>query len=377
VVGVLGLGVVWYLSLPGELPADPRFDPGGQTRPTPPPDRTLQQSEREYLWQVEHHGNLLTRYGFTALAKALRSGEPRTLDRLLAADFTGQILREPREVAVDKGFVRAVRQEDAGREPVRLDRRQFVDELLRYRRGFHRPPQVKLALMALNPTRRDNFKKPWRGTCQLRMWGQAGPGQPREVTLYLAYQVRRPHKTKLKQGGWLRSCAITQSQTALAPHFLMREVAAERGINTRRFHDNWVVGQHYANTGGVYLCDFDRDGRLDLLVTDLKAVTLYKGLPGGKFKDVTRKMGLPTKPRVATVGGTTAAFVDLDGDGWVDLILGDRVYRNVRGKKFVDVTRKTNLHLPGDLVGIAVADYDRDGRMDLFVMRSSRPKNLS
>jgi hypothetical protein len=44
-----------------------------------------------------------------------------------------------------------------------------------------------------------------------------------------------------------------QSLTARAPRFLLREAAQERGIDRRRFHDNWVHGIQGTTTGGVYL----------------------------------------------------------------------------------------------------------------------------
>src|SRR5262249_56738943 len=99
----------------------------------------------------------------------------------------------------------------------------------------------------------------------------------------------------------------------------LREVARERGIDVSRIHDNWKTKEHpITQPGGVYLCDFNRDGYLDILITDLKPV-LYQGGPDGTFTDVTEKMKIPTHG----MAGAVAAFVDLDGDGWEDLILYD------------------------------------------------------
>jgi hypothetical protein len=344
-------------------------------RVKPPLELTLAVSEREFLWQVEHHGNLLNRYGFRALADALRRADAAALTALLSADFRGWAPRQGREVRLETDFAHVVRQQGADGPPLPLDREAFVAHLLAYRRLFSQPPQVQLALMALAPDQRDDLDSVWSGSCQLRMWGEARPGGPAEVLLYWRYRLPRPSREALEQGHWLRECRILQSQQAQAPHYLLSEVAAQRGIDAKRFHDNWRAGHSPPDTitGGVYLCDYNRDGFLDMLVTDLTGYVFYRGCPGGRFQDVTRSLGLvglplPSGPKLL------AAFADLDGDGWEDLILGDRIYRNENGLRFVEVTWQTNLLLPADATGIAVADFDRDGHIDLYVTRSGKSK---
>ena len=348
--------------------------------PEPPPDLTLPKAEREFLWQVEHHGNLLSRYGFGALADALRRDDAAALTALLAADFTGWTLRQPREVRLESDLAQVLRQEYAGQSPLRLGAEAFVAHMLKYRRLFPQPPQVKLALMALSPDQRDKLDSPWSGTCQLRMWGETDPGQPAEIVLYLHYRVPRPSQETLTRKGWLHECRILQSQQAKAPRFLLREATRERGIDPRRFHDNWRSTDPSMLdpiTGGVYLCDYDRDGILDMLITDITGYVLYHGRPGGKFEDATLSMGLLGIMPAQTGPKLLAAFADLDGDGWEDLLLGDHLYRNDSGRRFVDVTARTNLYLPPDANGVAVADFDRDGRIDLYVTRAGQGKTDS
>jgi hypothetical protein len=215
-----------------------------------------------------------------------------------------------------------------------------------------------------------------------------GKGKPGEVMLHLSYRLARPSKKHLRAGGWLKSVAVTEIQTARAPRFLMREVAAQRGIDVRRFHDNWKKKQPVPTTvsGGVYLCDFDRDGILDMLITDTDGIALYQGQADGTFRDVTEDVGLPTAWPGASARQLTA-FIDIDGDGWEDLILGGHIYHNLERKTlkgrarsglpprwFDDITELSNLHLPADGTGLSVADFDRDGRLDLFVTRPGKTK---
>lgn len=142
------------------------------------------------------------------------------------------------------------------------------------------------------------------------------------------------------------------------------------GIDTKRYIIE-VVGC------GVAFLDYDNDGWLDLFIlsgTRLDAAPpgatnrLYKNNRDGTFTDVTEKAGL------TRTGWASAVTVgDYDNDGWDDLFItyyGHNVlYRNNGDGTFTDVTVKAGLRQ--DVVrygaGCTWVDYDRDGRLDLFV----------
>lgn len=98
------------------------------------------------------------------------------------------------------------------------------------------------------------------------------------------------------------------------------------------------------------------------------------------FKDVARELSLeytwPQQPRPMRspdAFGAGCAFLDYDNDGWQDVLLvGDpypSLFRNHEGKRFEDVTEAMGLKLSGDTnwTGCAIADYDGDGHLDLFL----------
>jgi hypothetical protein len=131
--------------------------------------------------------------------------------------------------------------------------------------------------------------------------------------------------------------------------------------------------------GGVAVFDFDNDGYPDIYFTNgapqpsLKksgpeySNRLYRNKGDWTFEDVTEKAG------VAGNGydiGVAAA--DFDNDGYVDLFVagvrGNTLYRNLGNGRFEDVTRRSGISSSEWAVSAAWLDFDNDGRLDLFVV---------
>jgi hypothetical protein len=199
---------------------------------------------------------------------------------------------------------------------------------------------------------------------------------------------------------------LVQSQGGA--HRLFRndlQVAAD-GTRTLRFTDvtagAGIVGRGYGM--GVATGDVDGDGFVDLYVTAVGSNALYRNKGDGTFEEITARAGVDDER-----WSTSAAMVDIDGDGHLDLFVAnyidfspaiskpcfesagaqdyclptryraqpDRLFRNRGDGTFEDVSQPSGiLRAFGNGLGVAVGDYDRDGRPDIYVANDATPNQL-
>jgi hypothetical protein len=180
--------------------------------------------------------------------------------------------------------------------------------------------------------------------------------------------------------------------------------------------DALAGGQPWFYSHGAAVADYDRDGWPDLLVTGSGRVALFRNVPidpadatkGRRFQDVTTEAGLDH----GITWATSAAFADLDGDGYPDLYLCQylnwsfanhpkcdynttipqvcppklfeglphKVYRNTGTGSFVDMSAEAGLVGAGREsskgLGVLIVDLDGDGKPDIYVANDTTPKLL-
>jgi hypothetical protein len=188
------------------------------------------------------------------------------------------------------------------------------------------------------------------------------------------------------------------------------DVTADVGL------DKLAGGKPWFYTHGVAVADVDRDGWPDLLVTGWREVVLFRNVPrdgndpkkGRRFEDITAQAGLDKGIDWAT----SAAFADLDGDGFPDLYLCQyvdwswkkhpqckydgktwdvcpprsfhglphKLYRNTGKGAFVDVTEEAGVKPGGPNeskgLGVLIVDVDGDGKPDIYVANDTVDKFL-
>jgi hypothetical protein len=248
-------------------------------------------------------------------------------------------------------------------------------------------------------------------------------------------------------GGYFdRTDAEYKANPSRRPHMLGLPCKLYKNLGGLKFED--VTARVFPQqpgfyTHGVAVTDYDHDGRPDLLVTGYGGVALYRNVPldpgdparGCHFVNVTKEAGLAEGILGKHFWATSAAFADLDGDGYPDLYVCQYVnwswannpvcdgytsdvkrdicppkafaavphalYHNVpadpnnpaRGRKFLDVTRPAGIRIGradenhGKGLGVVIVDVNGDGKPDIYVandtvdnflyLNRSRPGALS
>jgi enediyne biosynthesis protein E4 len=156
---------------------------------------------------------------------------------------------------------------------------------------------------------------------------------------------------------------------------------------------------------GVAAADYDNDGFVDIYRTGLSGSVLLHNNGNGTFTDVTAKAGAGNP----NGWGVSAAFVDYDRDGWLDLFVGnyllysvagdvdclsvtgqhdycppnsyraqpDRLYHNRGDGTFEDVTSRALVGgATGPALGVSTADFNGDGWIDIYVGNDGQPNQL-
>jgi len=156
---------------------------------------------------------------------------------------------------------------------------------------------------------------------------------------------------------------------------------------------------------GVAVGDYDNDGHDDIFISALGQSHLFHNNGNGTFTDVTKPSGL-WGPNEFSTG---AAWVDYDRDGKLDLLVGNyvqwsiegdlrctldgthksyctpesykgtsaRLWHNLGNGKFEDATQKAGMYDPtSKTLGVAILDYNGDGLPDIFLANDTQPNKL-
>ena len=206
-----------------------------------------------------------------------------------------------------------------------------------------------------------------------------------------------------------RSALIPAPDAKVLTGRLFRNDLQVRADGTRVLHFTDVTAESGINANqyglGVAAADVDNDGWVDLLLTNFGTNQLFHNNGGGTFTDVSKSAGIQGAPGVAV----SAAFLDYDRDGWLDLYVGnnvnytlsddrkcpnmagardycppqiyggrpDHLFRNLGNGTFADVRAEALRGGKfGPALGVVAADFNGDGWIDIYVANDGEPNLL-
>jgi hypothetical protein len=172
--------------------------------------------------------------------------------------------------------------------------------------------------------------------------------------------------------------AAAAALVSAAPPVPVQFVDVTASSNLRFMHNTGRVGQKFLPEtlgSGTAVFDADGDGWLDVLFVNSRdwkprgrraLQAFYRNNGNGTFTDITRASGLDVQ-----LYGMGVAVGDYDNDGRDDVYLtaleGDRLFHNDGAGKFSDVTKAAGVQNASFGTSAAWLDFDRDGHLDLFV----------
>ena len=177
-----------------------------------------------------------------------------------------------------------------------------------------------------------------------------------------------------------RSSDRATGDVGLRYGFHLQEAAKASGIDfvheapTLDSKLSHIMPQVASMGAAVAVTDVDRDGHFDLYVTNSKEGSknrFYRNSGNGTFEEIAEPLGVADVNHVDSGVSMGAVFGDYDNDGFEDLFLykwgKPELFHNDQGKRLTRVTEGTSLPAWANINTAVWLDYDRDGRLDLFL----------
>lgn len=186
----------------------------------------------------------------------------------------------------------------------------------------------------------------------------------------------------LRDASWLEKLRDEQIKAAgsftVFHDFTFRDRLIDSGISFKhRIVDDagkTYKPAHYDHGNGLAIADVDGDGLSDIyFVNQVRGNQLWKNVGAGTFRDITASAGVAVPGKVSV----SASFADIDNDGDADLYVttvraGNMLFENDGRGRFRNISAPSGLNYVGHSSGAVFFDYNRDGRLDLFLVNVGR-----
>ena len=304
------------------------------------------------------------------LAAGFAAGDLDRVEASFSPDFKGTALGlATRELADDRDGIRHYRQRSDNRP---ADEAAAVAEWRAYRDSFASVEEASLQV--------DRVEQ-WSGTptvATVRLEVIGTPvGEPRSGIDRARFRMAFVQT----DGGFrISSASLLEGERVIASRPQFENVAHAAGVDfMNRYYPAFIdqpmrFGMIRYGPGGISAADVDDDGFYDLFIPDGVASRLLRNKGDGTFEDITAQAGL-----AGLDGVSVGVFADYDNDGRKDLFVSrtfkhNQLFHNNGDGTFKDVTAASGIGEDCCTTVASWGDYDNDGFLDLYVGRYLDPR---
>ncbi|MDA0810888.1 MAG: VCBS repeat-containing protein [Verrucomicrobia bacterium] len=330
-------------------------------------DQVLDEAKQKAIWDAEHVTfEIEWRFGKPFL-EALKARDEKAAAKWFHKNFRGATISNPSEVQTRrKGEVVEISRGADSKSAADASVADVMAALLAQIKPVAEIERAGLRVLYIN----NEGGQKWSTSILLSASGKSGDGGLIAVDSKHQVVFEIEDDAEFVTGPCIATWKISSERQWTSPTQLMEEITSTSGLTLAPVVDNWKLPKGKVRRqfpSQLAVEDFDRDGFLDIAIATIDGPSaLFRSVDGKQFKVVN--VPFKVKPMSTRKMRSLATWIDFNNDGFPDLLLGDRVYRNDGGKSFADITAESGLKFPQHQMGAAVADYDGDGLLDLYIL---------
>ena len=368
IIAAIGIGWFYYTSIAGgkktAAPLNAKKSIAGMLAP----------ATQLRIWDHENWAFKIRKHIGEKVAAGWANREDQAILQFLDGEFTSDIPTDSKWVAKSQGDLEQKIRITGEEEILSGEAAEFLEYLYEPIFGF-KIDRYDFQILEIDKTET-------RIQCKVLLEGSGSDENGNQKSYRNTADVffrpsRSPEEEKIAPAVML-SWNTRKEVLSSVPSTLLREVTNDLGIHRVDLPDNWElkVGTPAVQSFQMAVEDFDLDGDYDISIMTSGGHRRILQYGDGKFRDATKKLGIPASdmdPFASSVFPT--AWIDLDNDGYPDLLSGIRVFKNEGGEKFT-VMKKTGLFIETEITGFSLADFNCDGLVDVYTYYT-RPYGLA
>ena len=328
----------------------------------PRDDVMLSPEKQQEIWDAEHITFQLEKKFGKAFRAALADGNEVKVRSFFREDFTGAVIAEKEwHETIQEPLAAKKRTSDGGTTEASLD--AVIAELMSELDAFKQVTRHNLRVLQIKNLSDDLWE------CRLLVVlvgvGKAAPhviSESEHITRFVI-EDKDALATATSISGW----TFDKQSRRSSSRALMEEVTKDSGLARLDIPDNWITRPREPHFFQMGVEDFDLDGDPDIAIATTRGKRFIMRNDDGKFVNATLEVKIarqyPANPK-----HSLSFWFDYDNDGYPDLLSGSELFHNEGGKEFSNVTRGSGLKPVPTCVGAAVADFDNDGYLDLYLL---------